>query len=205
MDAVRAALVGAGIDATDFGRFANDRYPEIIKPTHFDFAAAVPVLLEWLPRVHATEVMEAIVRSLTIRAARPRAAHPMIDAFKRERDPAVRWAIGNALDAVADESVHDDLVRLAGNPRFGKARQMIVYRLGRGPKDPRVAELLAGLCADEDVALHAMSGLQRQLGHIRARQHVEPLLDHHSAAVRKAAKIQMGKIRAADRRTVRNR
>lgn len=200
LDAIRASLIAAGIDATDLGHFATDKYPDLIKPTRFDFAAAVPVFLSWLPRARTKVAKEVVVRSLTDRAARPEAARPLIEAFERESDPMVRWTIGNALDTVAGDSVWPDMMRLAADDAYGQARQMIVYRLGRGPKRSDVADLLFRLCEDEDVALHAMTGLQRQIGHQAARQRIEPLLSHPSAAVRKAAGIQMRKIKAAERR-----
>jgi hypothetical protein len=198
--AIRASLEAAGIDATDLGRFATGEYPDTIAPTRFDFAAAVPVFLAWLPKVQTKVAKEVVVRSLTDRAARPHAARPLIEAFERESDPMVQWTIGNALDTVADDSVWPDLMRIAAEKKFGKGRQMVVYRLGRGPKRADVAELLYGLCEDEDVPLHAMTGLQRQVGHQKARQRIEALLSHPSAAVRKAAAIQMRKIKAAERR-----
>lgn len=77
---------------------------------------------------------------------------------------------------------------------------MIVYRLGRGRREGQVANLLSRLCEDDSVALHAMSGFQRQVGRVAARERIEPLLDHVSASVRQAAKIQMRKIHSAERR-----
>lgn len=197
---VTDALASAGIDPTDFGRFASGRHPEVIQQPRFDLDAAVPVLVDWLPRAKSKAVREAVVRSLSVRAARPVAQLPLIEAFEQEADPSVKWVIGNALDVVADENLRPELLRLAQDPAHGKGRQMIVYRLGKGRRDEGVADVLSRLCEDDDVALHAMSSLQRQVGHVAARKRIEPLLDHPSVSVRQAAKVQMAKIRSAERR-----
>ena len=198
------ALAAVGIDPTDAGRFASGRHPEVIRQPRFDFDAAVPVLVDWLPRVTTKPVKEAVVRSLSVPAARPLAQLPLIRAFEREPDPLVKWTIGNALDVVADEKLRPELVRLAQDARHGKGRQMIVHRLGRGRRDGQVADLLSRLCEDDDVALHAMSGLQRQVGRAAAQERIGPLLDHPSPQIRQAAKIQMRKIRSAERRAKRS-
>jgi hypothetical protein len=66
--------------------------------------------------------------------AKPDAARPLIRLFiDLDDDPqsALRWAIGNALDVVADDQVSDDLIDLAADRRYGTARQMIVLALGK--------------------------------------------------------------------------
>lgn len=110
---VADALAAAGVDPTDFGRFTSGRHPDVIRQPRFDFDAAVPVLVDWLPRVTTRAVKEAVVRSLSVPAARPRAQLPLIEAFERESDPMVKWAIANALDAIADEKLRPELLRLA--------------------------------------------------------------------------------------------
>ena len=91
------------------------------------YRAAVPVLLWWLPVMSDRRVKEELVRALSVPWARPVAALPLIAEFGRvdERvDPTgtgLRWAIGNALSVVADDSVFDELVRLVevSHPGFG--------------------------------------------------------------------------------------
>src|SRR3954466_3584561 len=97
------ALGAAGVDTGDFGRFTADRYPEIIRPSQFDFIMATPVLISVLPRLNDPEVRESVVRSLSTSAAKPEAASVLIDEFRRTSvadHPWLKWAIGNALDTV---------------------------------------------------------------------------------------------------------
>jgi hypothetical protein len=78
-----------------------------------DYRAAIPVLLDWLPKITNRIVQETIVRALSVPWAKPDAARPLIRLFiDLDDDPqsALRWAIGNALDVVADEQVSDDLI-----------------------------------------------------------------------------------------------
>ena len=57
-----------------------------------------------------------------------------IDEFRRAADPTgfgLRWVIGNALSAVADDSVFDEIAALAQDRSYGKACQMVVLSLAR--------------------------------------------------------------------------
>jgi len=105
-------------------------------------------------------VKEVIVRSLTDPAAKPTAAIPLIKEFHSAPgfDTSYKWAIGNALETVADKSVVDDLLEIASNPRYGAAREMIVCALGK-LKDPRILDVLIALLGDEGVRGHAITAL----------------------------------------------
>jgi HEAT repeat protein len=185
-----AELQEAGLPTEDFGRFTT------LRPMAFDFEGAVPILLRWLPRIENPWVKEAIVRSLTTRFAKPVAAPVLIEEFRRTPtdQAALKWAMGNALDVVADQSFIDELLGLVGDPGHGAARQMIVLRLGRARKDPRVVDALLPLLEEEDVTMPAISALRQQLGPERARSHVARLLDHPSERIRTIALDQLRRI-----------
>ena len=70
-EAVRAALRDAGVDPTDLARFVNTPDPAIrgLEPSTFDSRRAYPVLMEWLPRVHARPVVDTLAAAF-VRAAR---------------------------------------------------------------------------------------------------------------------------------------
>jgi HEAT repeat protein len=159
----------------------------------------VPVLLRWLPVVSDRQVKEDLVRALSVPWARPVAARPLIDEFERvdERvDPTgtgLRWAIGNALSIVADDSVFDDLVRLVEDRTFGKARQMVVLGLGRS-KRPEAVSVLIGLLDDEDVSGHAVKALAK-LGVEEARPALERMVNDPRAWVRNEAKKALSRLR----------
>lgn len=162
----------------------------------FDHQNSVPVLLEWLPRIEDPGVKEAIVRHLSTKYAKPIAAHPLIEEFRQTStdDGALKWAIGNALDVVADSSVIPDLLDLARDQRHGVGRQMIVARLGRASKRPEIVETLVELLDDEDVALHAMSALRQQLGSEAARSYIARLGNHPSELIRTQAGRELKKV-----------
>lgn len=162
------------------------------------YRAAVPVLLRWLPTVSDRQAKEDLVRALSVPWARPVAARPLIDEFERvdERvDPTgtgLRWAIGNALSIVADDSVFDDLVRLVEDQSFGKARQMVVVGLGRS-KRPEAVSVLIGLLDDEDVSGHAVKALAK-LGADEARPALERMVNDPRAWVRNEAKRALSRL-----------
>jgi hypothetical protein len=201
---VRSALETAGIASADFGRFTSGRHPDVIRPSVFDYKAAVPVLLAVLPLVRNPSAKEAIVRSLTTSHARPAAAEALIAEFRNTSVaelPALKWAIGNAFDTVTTPQHVNVLLELATDKSHGTGRQMIVDRLARISNDPRVVDTLKKLAIDEDVAFHAMAGLRRRLGPEAAAEMIRPLTDHQSDRVRDAARRQL---KRADR-TRRNR
>ena len=98
------------------------------------YHSAVPILIGWLPRVDNRNVLESVVRTLSVPWARPQAARPLIELFARTADEMLRWAIANGLEVVADDSVYDDLLRLFSDPASGRARQMLALALSRFPK-----------------------------------------------------------------------
>jgi hypothetical protein len=142
--ALRADLEAAGISARDFGFFARDVPEAGIRAPRFDFEAAVPVLIRWLPRAQTPLVKERIVRSLTgERAATPAALKPLVEEFRKadDEESALKWAIANALATLADASIADDLIELAGDRRHGESREMLMDAVAR-TKDERALDLL---------------------------------------------------------------
>jgi hypothetical protein len=158
-----------------------------------EYRRSVPTLLFWLPRTDDQRVKESIVRTLTMKAARPLAAPVLVQEFQGIReDNGLKWAIGNALSVVADDSVFEDIVRLVQDRRHGRAREMLAYALGN-MKDPRAVDVLVKLLDDDEVAGHAL----RPLGKLRAhgaRRDIERFLNHPKAWVRKEAKRALLKI-----------
>jgi HEAT repeat protein len=159
---LRAALRAAGIRDDDFGFFAARDIPEAgIRAPRFDFEAAAPVLVDWLPRVKTALVKERIVRSLTgEKVATPLALEPLVAEFRRADDHGLKWAIGNALATLADDSIADELVELAQDRRHGSSREMLMDALAR-TKDERALGALVELVDDDEVAGHAISALRR--------------------------------------------
>lgn len=170
--------------------------------TKAQYAAAIPVLLEWLRDVDArvpgptrARVREGLVRALSVPAARPAAAPALIEEFRRSPDPSglgFGWVVGNALSVVADDSVFDEIAALVRDRSYGKARQMMVVGLGKS-KDARATPLLLELLDDQDVAAHAVMALG-QLKSPDARSAIERLRDHPQALVRREARKALAKL-----------
>ncbi len=195
--------VGGGFTGALLAELAGVGFPVAslteLRTSGVRYRAAVPVLLRWLPMVFDRQVKEDLVRALSVPWARPVAARPLIDEFERvdERvDPAgtgLRWAIGNALSIVADDSVFDDLVRLVKDPTFGKARQMVVVGLGRS-KRPEVVSVLIDLLDVEDVSGHAVKALAK-LGVEEARPALERMVNDPRSWVRNEATKALARLR----------
>jgi hypothetical protein len=127
----------AGVE--DFGRFVNDT--RHFRPSAFDARAALPVLAEVLPSLADPRVVETVAAYLA--GPWSRSALPaLIEAFRHwapEFPLGAGWQPGNAIGAAADDACAADLLELAVDPQFGKARQMIVLCSGASASGPRSA------------------------------------------------------------------
>jgi HEAT repeat protein len=163
---------------------------------------AVPVLLDWLPKITDRKVKTEIVRALSVPWAKPAATRPLIEQF-RQVDAAVdptgtglRWTIGNALEVLFDDASFDELVELAEDRHYGKARQMVVLGLGKS-KRPEAVDVLLRLVDDADVDGHAVKALGK-LKAPAARTAFDTKLDDPRAWVRGEARKALAKLPGAD-------
>lgn len=159
----------------------------------FNYESAVPILVKWLPLMSNPRVKESIVRALSVPFAQE-AASLLVEEFRRvdPKPSGLKWAIGNALDVVANDAVMDEMIDLATDKRHGKAREMVVSGLGN-MSDHRVVPILIDLLKDEEVFVHAMMGLAK-LAATAGRSSIEPFLEHPKAYVRKEAKKAIAQI-----------
>lgn len=159
---------------------------------------AVPVLLRWLPRVSDPRVKEQVVRALSVPWAKPAASKPMIEEFRKtdaSMDPTgmgLRWAIGNAVEVLANDAIFDEMAAVAQNRLYGKSRQMIVLGLSKS-KRPEAVRILLGLIDDPDVDGHAVMALGR-LKASSARSFLEGKLEDQRAWVRAEARKALAKL-----------
>jgi hypothetical protein len=157
-----------------------------------EYSRALPVLIQWLPRMANPEVKLTIIQALATPRARM-AAHTLIDEFRRPQPREIlRWDIGNALSYAADASVFEEIAELALDPRYGTARQELCLALAR-TRDTRAADFLLQLLEDEDVTAHAVEALGK-LKAARARPAIEGLLSHPKELVRREAKRALARI-----------
>lgn len=158
------------------------------------YRQVLPILLKWLPQIEDLRVKESIVRALSIKWAKPIAAPTLIKEFIQITDSEnqCKWAIGNALSVVADDSVFEEIVELVQEKEHGVARQMVEVALGN-MKDPRAVDVLLELLHDDQVAGHAIFALGK-IKSFKARPYIEPFLNNDKSWVRKEAKRALEKI-----------
>jgi hypothetical protein len=188
---VAAALREIGLDVADVYDLVNSdvRYPE-----------AIPVLMELLPEVKHPRMKEGIARALTVREACPQAgrlllsefvAHPM--GTKSEQHG--KWALGNALSVVADDSIFEQLVEVVQDGRHGWARSGMVGALARMTKNRGATEaVLSRLLEDNDTATQAMI-VSGQLRLASLEDRVVPFLKHEDSWVGRQAEKALARIR----------
>lgn len=153
------------------------------------YRKAIPIMTAALSETTETKTLIELVRALSVPWARPEATGSLVDLFRRVDDSTglgLRWAVGNALDVTWDDAHFDDLVGLARDRSFGRAREMIVLGLSRS-KRPEAGGVLTELLDDADVNGHAVKAL-RKLRVPSARPGLERMLGDKRAWVRKEAR-----------------
>ena len=195
-DDLLRGLVEHGVaGAEDFGRFVSN--VTYLRPSNFDERAAMPVLIDALPRVHDPVLASTIASHLRRAWARPAAYEALLSAFKRfgVGSSSTGWAIGDSLASAATTKDAPELLRIVTNERFGTNRQMIVFSLHRFKSVVDVAAVLKTLTEDSEVSLHAMSAYRRTVGNEVARVHFEELRSKFPASpIARQAEQQITKI-----------
>lgn len=193
------ALDDAGVAGSqDFGRFVNNT--DYFAPSAFDERAAMPVLLALLPSLTDARTVSSVAGHLRRPWARPSAFEALLHAYRRfgtANDSAAGWHLADALLNAATAEQADEVLELAAHAEFGRSRQMLVGGLWRFRADARVPPVLASLCTDPTVALHAMSSYRRTVGNEAALPLLRELLTHADALVRKQAAAQVKKAEKA--------
>jgi HEAT repeat protein len=186
IEPIIAELRAAGLDVSNLLRLPTSRR---------EYRTALPILMSWLPRVSQPVAKEEIVRALSKPAARPTAAPVLVAEFKRvppTEAANLKWAVGNALSVVADDSVFEEVVELLRDHRHGKAREMLPLALAN-KRDPRAVDLLIELLEYDEIAGHAIIALGK-LKVKKARKEIERFLVHPKSWVRTEAKRALAKI-----------
>lgn len=189
--------------------FYRDDDGNVTSRRKVDYRAAVPVLLEWLPKVRYYPLALDIVRAVSVSFAKKEARPALFSLFQNvppvenprfpekrdENRNRLRSAIGTALGNFADSSVAKEIVELALDRSYGEARSSIVNPGLAKTKDDRVPEVLLSLLDDPTVAPFAVQGLGR-IRHIPARPQLEQALDSPDKNVRDQAKKALKRLEA---------
>ena len=194
--AVSDALREVGVDPTDLGRFVNRSCPGIpgFEPEQFDARRALPVLLEWLPRVESPPVRDTLASRIRQAGKGSASARALIDDYRAKPS----WQLGDAIPRTMTPAEHDAVVELAADSRTGTDRQMLVFALWR-VKNEQARSLILELIDDPDVSRHAIYSLRRACGNDEARRRLEPLRDHPDDRVRGAVQDALERIERSDR------
>lgn len=156
----------------------------------------VPLLAGWAPRVDYMPLREDILRALAVPWAS--AAAPELLAYFHDLPSedtsslGTRWLVGLALAAIADDTIYDDLVRIAVDRSYGEARWEVVEALGKF-KRQRPVDLLVEQLDDPSVAAAALSALSR-LKATEAINRIAALVEHLDPNVRRVAKRTLKKL-----------
>lgn len=114
----------------------------------YSYPEAIPILLKHLGKAadYQPAIREGIARALTVPEAK-HAVPQLIEAYRADPVTKVngpKWALGNAIEVLADEHHVDEIVELALDPSYGPARDMLVYTLAKldSPKAKQALEKL---------------------------------------------------------------
>lgn len=181
------------IPRTPEGALQIERIEDLYRKP-IDYRAAIPILLKWLPLVEHKGVKMTIIDALAIKWAKPIAARPLIEEFRKAsmEDKLLKETIASALIEVADASVFDEILELVRDKRHGLARAGLAVALAK-TKDPRAVGVLMELLDDEEIVWAAVYAL-RLLAPPEARSALERFVDHPNDEVRKEAQRALAKI-----------
>lgn len=171
---------------------------EIEHPADLDkmnYRVAIPTLLDWLPRICNRHIQDCIIRALSVKYAFPLAWKPLMHFFETMEGilQGNRWVIGDTLYELANDSVYDDIAKLAINESYGTDRAMIIRALGKMKKHPEVIDVLLSILEKGEAELPALEALGK-LKAVKARSQVEKFMFHQDADIRQEAKRALAKI-----------
>jgi len=174
----------AGIDVPTVGALTRWEEP---------YPTAIPILLEWFPRIGNFQSKRVILGTLRVKWARKQVVPALLEEFRRaEGDHELRWEIAEVVEWIADKSFYEDILALVQDPANGRDRQMLVLALGR-LGDTSTVPILLDLLKDEGLRSYAIEALGR-LKAQEARAAIAPYATHPDSWVRQKAKQALAKI-----------
>jgi hypothetical protein len=135
------ALIDVGVQVNSVWDLVN---------TSQGYRNAVPVLLLHLEQSYPAKIREGIFRALAVPEAKGTAARVLLRVFANERDPTMKWIIGNALSVVAEATDLSTLSELVRDRSHGNARQPLLLAISR-IGSPSSQEVLTQLLEDPNL------------------------------------------------------
>jgi len=145
-----------------------------LKKIDMSYSDIVPIILKYLLDIEDESDKDFLVRCLGVKGFRD-ASIPLINEFYKSHNLFYKWAIGNSLAIIQDDTIIDELVKIALEKEHGIARQMIVHGLGYF-KEENVKLSLIELLDDEEVVGHAIFALS-QTGDYSLIKYIRPFED----------------------------
>ncbi|ADU49347.1 HEAT repeat domain-containing protein [Intrasporangium calvum] len=209
MSRARALYLEAGADLLASLRAAGYKLDSVgdLRNSSKPYRDAIPILIEALHGITYLPLVEDVLRTLAVKFAARQVAPLFLKLFREppahlvdptagpDADPPqerIRWVIGNGLGILANPAISDELIELALDVKYGRARARIVWGLPR-TRHPRVPSVLMSLLNDREISIvgYAIEGLGK-LGHVPARDFIASKLsdqaEHVQSEARKALK-----------------
>ncbi len=166
-----------------------------------DYGEAIPLLLEWLPKVKSDRIKEGVARALTVSRAGAHALDCMIREFinykaENKSQDGTKWAMGNAISVMGTRKEYQErlgvIIDMCLDPKHGTGRWMMLYILVRF-RCPETIEAFYKLLDDPDLRVFVPWGLAR-LRVFEARDTITAMLDDPDPHVRDEAKKALAKL-----------
>lgn len=134
---------------------------------------AIDILLKYLPGNYHKRNKEGIIRALTTKQAKGKAAPALIIEYERTPDQEVnlRWTIGYAIATVMSLKELEWVCSTVLDKSNGKSRSALVLALGTVKTD-RSEDILISLLDDRDVVPQALAAL----GKLKSRKAKDKIL-----------------------------
>lgn len=176
---VREALSKVGIQINNIYDLVNTTQP---------YSNAIPVLINLLKQgLSDDRVKEGVIRALAVKEAKGKAGKVLIEEYHKtsKEKSLLRWAIGNTMEMVIDNSDIQEVVDIVKNKENGMSRQMFVIALGKVKSEQAEQALIASLYEDEiaPFALEALANMKST----KAKGIIDKLLYHSKPLIKKEA------------------
>lgn len=94
--------------------------------TATSYPAAIPVLLDHLPRPYHPRIRQGIARALTVKEARGLAGEVLLRELRRsDEDHDTRWTLANALTVAAERKDAGGIRALLDDPKYGDVHERL--------------------------------------------------------------------------------
>jgi hypothetical protein len=104
--------------------YASDSVWDLVN-TKESYAAAIPILVKFLPLVRHPVLREGLARALTVPEARGLAGKVLMFELRKESDPELRWALANALTVVTERKDAEAIQALLDDPAYQDVRERL--------------------------------------------------------------------------------